>query len=295
MKITSAEAKEFIEKKLRIEKLDEKLNRDKLSLLNELIKAFHENIPFHNIGLLSLAKEERRQPNVEEINCSILSGTGGLCIVNNAGFKNLLEALNFDVSLIPSAVKNEYDHVLILAEVEKTRYIVDVGCGYPTLEAIPLDFSSESKIYRQSFLKFRFVRKGDVIERLHNHSRLIPTASSTAPPGNSTLWVKFYHFRVTPVDLSFFDETVGAVYTVPGTSPFLVSLRAFRYSNIGTVAFYNDRLLTEDDNNDLVETRLQSVEEIKSKLVELFPMLNLTLVNAALDVWEKDIRPDIKG
>ena len=295
MKITNVEARDFVEKRLRIEELDEKFNRDKLGLLNELIKSFHENIPFHNIRLLSLAKEERRQPNEKEINSSILSGIGGLCIVNNAGFKNLLEALNFDVVLMPSAVKSEYDHVLILAEIGKTQYIVDVGSGYPTLEAVPLDFDSESKIYRNSFLKFRFIRKGDVIERLHSHSRLVSPVPSIAPQANSTLWVKFYHFRVTPVDLSFFDETVGAVYTVPGVSPFLVSLRVFRHSNNGTVAFYNNRLLTEDDNNDLIETRLQSTEEIKSKLLELFPMLNLTLVNAALDVWERDIRPNIEG
>jgi len=286
MKITHAEARDFVEARLKIADLDEKFKRDKLSLLNELIQAFHNAIPFHNIKLLSFAKEKRRRPNETEINADILSGLGGLCVVNNTGFKNLLEALNYNVVLLPSAVKLEFDHVVILAKIDGNDYLVDVGCGYPTFEAIPLDFETESKVYRYSFLKLRFIREDGFIKRLHNHSRLIPTSAQ----GNSTLWVKFYHFKVTPVDLTFFDETLQTVYTVPGTSPFLISLRAFRCAYGKAVGFYNDCLITEDENNDLVETKLQSSEEVKAKLLELFPMLHLHLVNAAMDTWEKDIK-----
>ena len=286
MKITHAEARDFVETRLKIVNLDEKFERDRLSLLNELIQAFHNVVPFHNIKLLSFAEEERRRPSEKEINADILSGLGGLCVVNNAGFKNLLEALNYSVTLIPSAVKLEFDHVVILAKVNGSEYLVDVGCGYPTFEAIPLDFETESKVYRYSFLKLRFIREDGFIKRLHNHSRLIPTSAQ----GNSTVWVKFYHFKVTPVDLAFFDETMQTVYTVPGTSPFLISLRAFRCANGKAVGFYNDRLITEDESNNLVETKLQGSEEVKTKLLEFFPMLHLNLVNAALDTWEKDIK-----
>ena len=294
MAVTNAEAKEFVEKKLKIDKLEEKFNQDKLSLLNEIIKAFHEAIPFHNLSLLCLKKHERRQPNETEITSSILSGNGGLCIVNNAGIKNLLQALGYKVMLVPSAVKNEYDHVMILAEIEKMQYVIDVGSGYPTFEAIPLDFDDESKVYKDSFLKYRFVRKDDIIERLHNHSRFIRSQSSITSQENSKLWRRFYHFKVTPVNLSFFDEALYQVYTEPDASPFLMSLRAFRCSSGRAVAICNNFLLTEDDNNDLVGTKLESLEEMKSKLAEFFPMLHLDLINAALDRWEKDIKPSLE-
>ena len=103
-----------------------------------------------------------------------MSGIGGLCIVNNLGFKNLLQALRYNVVLIPGAVMNEFDHAVILAKIEERQYLVDIGCGYPKLQAIPLDFDEESKVYKFSFVKFYFVRKGDVIERFQSHSRLVP-------------------------------------------------------------------------------------------------------------------------
>ena len=292
--LTKSEAVEFVAKKLKVEFSEDRFEENKLELLNEIIKAFFRVIPFHNITLLCLEKNARRAPLPTEIRDAMLSTWGGLCFVNNAGFKFILEALGFDVSLVGAEVTHPNNHAIILATIDNIQYLVDVGCGYPAFNAIPLNFEDESPVYSQSFSTYKFVRKGDTIERLHlRNTEKHMIAGNPKYDKQADTWIRFYDFKIEPVSLSFFDGPMNDVYTVPGTSPFLISLRVVTFENNRCIAIRDTSLLTEGDDNVLHEEKLGSLDEIKAAILKLCPQISSDAVDKALKTWEEDVKPTL--
>ena len=54
-------------------------------------------------------------------------------------------------------------------------FLIHLGCGYPTFEAVPVNFEEESVVYKHSFLEYKFVKSkettGIVIKRFHRTSK----------------------------------------------------------------------------------------------------------------------------
>lgn len=294
--LTKDEAVDFVEQKLKVEFSEDKFKEKQLDLLNEIIEAFFKVIPFQNITLLCLEKDTRRGPLPTEIKDAMLSTQGGLCFVNNAGFKFILEALGFDVFLIGATVTHPNDHAIIVAIIDNIQYLVDVGCGYPAFNAIPLNFEDESPVYSQSFSTYKLVRNGDSIERLHlRNTERGMIAGNPKYDKQEGAWIRFYDFKIVPVSLSFFEAPMNDVYTVPGTSPFLISLRVTTFENNRCIAIRDTSLLTEGDDRRLHEEKMSSLDEMKAAILKLCPQISIDDVDKALKRWEEDIKPTLSS
>ncbi len=127
------EAISFVTNNLCISDVQSKLNESKYELLCEIVRAFHEKIPFQSLSLPTEPLSKRRKPTLDEILSNIQSFKGGLCYTINTFSKLLLEALGYNVYHVLSTVKGIPDnHIITIACVEGVKYLVENGCGYPT-------------------------------------------------------------------------------------------------------------------------------------------------------------------
>jgi arylamine N-acetyltransferase len=106
-----------------------------LALLNRLIEAVLQRVPFHNFSLLT---RPRIPPTRDEVRDDWLRCLGGTCAFTSPAFAATLSALGFQVFLVASAVRREFDHLALLVLVEGRFHYVDVGNGKRYLEAAPL-------------------------------------------------------------------------------------------------------------------------------------------------------------
>ena len=71
------EALNFVTEKLGVGEVERKFVEDKLSLLNEMISAFHHNVPFQTLTLMAVSPDIRQIPSADEIKADLFSGKGG--------------------------------------------------------------------------------------------------------------------------------------------------------------------------------------------------------------------------
>ncbi|XP_078693423.1 arylamine N-acetyltransferase, liver isozyme-like [Branchiostoma floridae x Branchiostoma belcheri] len=281
--LTRQEALNFLAGDLRITDAERRLLDDKLGLLNEAIRSYHNSVPFQNLTLFSMEEKDRAAPSPDQIKQDVLSGKGGLCLTQNVFFFYLLQALGYDVFLI-SCVSYRIKHVTVVARnvAEKGDvYLVEVGCGFPTFQAIPLNFHEESPVYQHSFLEYRFVKKGELIERQHRRGDTRPLG----PGQQAGTWREFYAFTLEPRDLEFFREPMNTVYTVPGR--FLQSLRVITFQKDRLRAIKDWSLLEEQDDHTLRETQIHSVHEMMAIIKQLAPKVDQATVTKALSHWQE--------
>ena len=256
--------------------------------MEKLIQAYQEKIPFHNINLLNLSPEQRHVPTWEEMKADMMQGRGGLCYTMSVFMKSLLEALEFRTSFLPCAVRGFTDNHIATVVFDLTgngsRHLVD-PTAYPTFAAIPLDFVEESPVYEHSYLQYKFVKKADIVYRLHRSS-----ASTKSSPGvvlerlSDNQWVQVCDINLTPRELSYFQPSMHTVFTVPGkNSPFLVNFRAVLFTDLKLVAFKNKILLLEREDHSVEEVEMASHEEMIRTVVKYFPQFTEAKVAKAVD------------
>ena len=275
--LSEEEAIHFVVNVLEIPKPLEKKRENPHGFLNELILSFLGTIPFHSMGLMSLIPEDRHLPTPAEIRKDVMSGVGGLCYTLNTFMKFLLQALGYDVYFVASNIAYPNNHIItVVQNLTKSgdKYLVDVGVGYPTFEAIPLDFEHESPVYLHSFLWYKFVREGDTIVRWHGKGDSRPDC----PLVNG--WRKVCIIDPTPRNLEFFAQPMHTVYTTPGTSPFHTSLRAIIFTNKKAMCIKDMSFLVEDDNHELQETKLVHRDRLLETTAQYFPQLQLLTTKA---------------
>lgn len=103
-----------------------------LALLNALIEAALQRVPFHNFALLT---RPRVPPTREEVRDDWLRGLGGTCAYTSPAFAAILSSLGFHVFLVACAVRVEFDHLALLVLVAGRFYYVDIGNGKLYYEA----------------------------------------------------------------------------------------------------------------------------------------------------------------
>ncbi|XP_019647137.1 PREDICTED: uncharacterized protein LOC109487570 [Branchiostoma belcheri] len=204
-------------------------------------------------------------------------------MTQNVFFFYLLQALDYDVFLISSSVSYPISHVIIgvrnVAERDDV-YLAEVGCGHPTFQAIPLNFQEESPVYQHSFLEYRFVKKGELIERQHRRGDIRPLGPGQQPG----TWRRFYDFTLEPRDLAFFREPMNTVYTVPGK--FLQSLRVITFQKDRLRAIKDWFLLEEQGDHTLRQTKIHSMSEMMAIIKEIAPKIDQDTVSKALSHWQ---------
>ena len=264
-----------------------------LQLLHQLILAFHETIPFQSVTLMAKPLHVRDKPTLEEIKTAVTSKQGGLCYTINTFMKHLLDMLGFIVYHAISSIKNKNDHIVTFAVIEGVRYLVDVANGYPTFEAIPIDFEKESKIYRHLFLVYKFVKEQGSrnILRMHKKEDFRPTTSSVTT-GTSDSWRIACVIDPMPRDISFFNEPMSLVYSSPDHLVFHNSLRIILFPKGQAIVLQDRKFYVENsETHELVlQQEFSTLNDTVKKIRQMFPSLYdaatnaLTLMNKKINI-----------
>ena len=288
--LSQKEAFRFVTEVLKIDDPKEKQKKNRLLFLDELLQAYQEKIPFHNVNLLSLTPEQRHVPTWEEIKADMMQGCGGLCYTMSVFMKFLLDTLEFKTSFLASAVKGFPDNHIATAVFDLTEkgsmHLVD-PTAYPTFTAIPLDFAEESPVYEHSYLQYKFVKKSNILLRLHRSSACRSTRSS---PGvvleklSGDQWFQVCEINLVPQELSYFEPSMRTVFTVPGkNSPFLVHFRAVIFTDLKLIAFKDNILLLEREDHTLEEVTMVDRENMIGAVMKYFPHFTEAKTAKAID------------
>ena len=274
MQLDKTEALKFITDVLGVSSPLRKLEQNRLLFLNELVKAFSDRIPFQNVTLLSQPPSDRHVPTWEEIKTAVMESRRGLCYTLGVFINILLEALNYDTYFAAGAIFSPNNHIITIVKdlsFAGSKHLVDVN-GYPSFEAIPLDFKHESPIYYHAFLEYKFIKEGSKIFRFHRKGEfrdLVPGREYDVDG-----WRRLCEVDLTPRDLSFFKQAMTDVYTIPGkNTPFLVSFRATIYKDLKLAAIKDNTLLLENDKHEIETSEISNQEEMIKTINKYFPNL----------------------
>ena len=157
--------------------------------------------------------------------------------------------------------------------------------GYPTFEAIPLNFERESPEYYHSFLRYKFVRHDStVIWRMHHQEFESGQALVSEQEGIIDGWRRVCVLDVTPRELSSFYDTMLTVYTRPevNSSPSLKSYRAVWYPDMKLVAVKNCTFRIEHAQSKEESGHVNTQEEMMALMSAHFPTILVPYVKSAL-------------
>ena len=291
--LTKEESIQFIKETLKIQGPELALQESKGDFLDAVICAI-QRIPFQCVTLIDKPLKQRRRPTPSDVKTSMMEGRGGLCYVFNLFTFYLLKSLGYEVYLnrcqCPHAGQLADNHLISLAHnVRKPgdTYLVEAGCASPCFEAINLDFEVESPVYHASFLRYKFVKRGNKIQRFHDRSGF------ELSPGKQTsteTFELFYEFEINPTDdlhgiLAYFDR----VYTDPDSCCFHKSLRAIKFIDRKMVVICNWKVALESENGEINVTELTSAEELEQAYKRYFPEIDEISVKKAIQNWINDI------
>ena len=131
--------------------------------LTALHRAHVLSIPFENLDIL-LGRPIRL--DLESLQAKLVHGRrGGYCFEQNTLFAAVLEHLGFEVTRLAARVRMGDDrstprtHMILAADIEDTRWLVDVGFGGDTLLE-PIPFDGDEPV-RQEAWTFRLVEEAD--------------------------------------------------------------------------------------------------------------------------------------
>lgn len=258
--LSKADAVDFVSGKLQVGPTSEvlqALTERPLELVNRICRASFHHLAFQNVSLL--ASKERKVPTVPEILRDGLRLQGGVCFNLNVFAKLLLDALGYDTYLIGgiyTACGRPNNHVAVVVRgldpsvpYDQSLHLVEVGCGFPTFEAVPLHRLPQT--YRQVGLEFQYRIVDGRYVRLHRRGDAPPPDEVAVMFGE---WRRVFDLEPTPRSLDFFPSFMETIFVVAEGNGFFESIRACRFpmtSSSGTdeaegsgrVAVSRERLL----------------------------------------------------
>ncbi|XP_038052618.1 uncharacterized acetyltransferase YvcN-like [Patiria miniata] len=285
--LSSTEVTQFLECVLQIQSPMESLARDRVSFLRDLIAAFLSKIPYQSVTSIATPKPERRRLTFQEIKFDMMTRRGGLCYEMNSFMKLLLEKLGFEVYHIGCTSFGKTNNHLAIVVKNLSRpgdlHLVDVGCGHPTFELVPLDFDKESPLYKTSFLVHKFVKDADGSFRwMHKSYRDFDGPSVIVVDG----WYMFMKFKLEFRDIEFFFPHMEIVHTVEigpeALSIMLVQLKAVDYRNGKLLAITGTSNLEEDASGKVNKKRITSPQELLEAYRVHFPQFPVETVQQAI-------------
>ncbi|XP_003728158.1 uncharacterized protein LOC100893633 [Strongylocentrotus purpuratus] len=287
--MTTDEALIFLRDVLGMETTKDQIHNNRIAFLDELTMAWIHHIPFQSIRAISVPHPERHLPSFAEIKKDLFSKIGGLCYDHSLSTLAVLRALGFDVSLVTCDVSFQDSHALVLvhnASSQGSIHMVDVGTGYPTFKAIPFDFELVSPEYHHSYLRYRFIREGDLIIRQH-HADTDPRASLW-PDRVKDGWYSFIYIHYDkPQKISYFDRVMTTLYTEKlSTPPYLTSPRCMTWPKGRFICIKDTTLLVEKEEGRVEKSYLKSLDDIVAAYKNYFPQFPEDIVKAAMnDAW----------
>ncbi|MEM8806511.1 MAG: arylamine N-acetyltransferase [Cyanobacteria bacterium P01_G01_bin.38] len=186
--------------------------------LKQLHRAHMCSVPFENLDIhlgrptvLSLASFYDKI-----VRCR----RGGFCYELNGLFGWLLEQLGFTVVMLSARVFKdtqpgaEFDHMLLLIEMEEARLIADVGFGDSFLEPLPLD-SSEAHEQYGSMYRLTGSETEKMLQRLRG-SDWSPQYIFALKPRQLDEFSVMCQYQQTSPESHFTQKTVCSLATVEG-------------------------------------------------------------------------------
>ncbi len=147
---------EWVERYLTYLKVDRET--PSYAALRRLTRAHVRNVLFENGSALIRRDRNPSGPVPPLDSNAILRGwesgeSGGVCFEIASQFYRLLRALGYDARPILAQISFPGSHHAIVVHLGNDRHLVDIGCGSPLFEPIPLDRTTE---WTHPGLAFRF-------------------------------------------------------------------------------------------------------------------------------------------
>lgn len=294
------EALNFVTEKLGVGEVERKFVEDKLSLLNEMISAFHHNVPFQTLTLMAVSPDIRQIPSADEIKADLFSGKGGLCTALNGFFNAVLVALGYNAYITGGRMWSGdlCTHVIIIVQSVcqlNDVFLVDVGLGYPTLNAIPLNFETESPVVVELIWWGKFVRLPTEPGETQCHATFSRQRKPQYPAELRNFgfahrelpdeWTTIYKFSLEPRS---FEELCEAVHiNVYKNISHVLSrtLRVIQWRNGRATTVINNHVFQEEGEGHGHSTLLESDEDIVSTIHREFPIFDEDTLTAAVKQW----------
>ena len=291
MEFSREDSLSFVSNVLEVKEFEKRFDENKLTVLNEIIRSFHQHIPFSNIKHISKPFKDRRTPTLKESMEMVLSRQGGLCLTLNTVIFRVLRELGYYISLAVGTVISENDHVFCIAraldEDVESLFIVDVGFAFPLFKAVKLVPNGDSEVLSTAslVLKYRHMENGDYC-RLH---RKVDKKSG------DVVWELMYRFSLTPnLTLESVQKFVGnVVYDDEDHNfnkvPFLVTFKGERM-----IAFKNGVLSIGNEDGTVEFFSSEIDEEMIKELSKHFQYVKLVEFIKSFQRWREIGSPEFK-
>lgn len=263
-----------------IKDIEKRLKADRKALLDQVVVGVQERVIFQTISVMACEPGRLKRPTFAEIKQNCLCAVGGVCYSINIFTWCLLRALGFSAKVCRAKVglAKLSSHLVVLVNgilKPNDLFLIDCGCGYPTFQAVPLDFENESPVYQDSFIKYKYVRGDGMILRMQNST---PDTSTT-----EKIQRLFYSFVPQP---NLLEETIHSEYAsrIPEL-PLTQKPRAMYFPRGKAVIIMGNRLMIEKEEGRLETTVLDSNEEVVRAYGIHFPQLEEEWVRKAMARW----------
>ena len=287
MTLTHEEARKFLKDELKIVEYEEKIDNERLNLLNEIVTGCLNLLPWHNLRLMSLPVQEKRAPTKEECIQQCLSLEGGLCWPLNYFLYRLLDGLKFQVYMVGCIVvddiSDEMSHsAVIIKNVLKDgdTYFADIGFGIPLFHVVCMDFACESSTYTDSFVTYKFVKQNDLIILKKKKERNDETSGSQ----EFDRWVDMYHSTIEECNPDKLRDIVHTTVYCKQNVFFNQQLRIVCFNSSKATVIIDNKILGEFDGK--LHEICQKSSNITDFIVENLPTVDSDIINRAIDLWK---------
>ena len=232
-----------------------------LTRSHDVLEALHlahaTHIPFENLDIL-LGRPIRLDLGSLQAKL-VLGRRGGYCFEQNLLFAGCLQALGFSVTQLAARVRYRTrrvlprTHMLLLVDVDGSRWIADVGFGLAGL-LTPLRFAA-GEAARQSAWTYRILQEADhwILQWLEDGS-----------------WMDLYEFSLAPQQLADYEMANHYTSTHPD-SRFVQTLTVQRIAPEVRYMLRN-RELTTADGTSLTSRRVADDDELLDVLAGTFDL-----------------------
>jgi len=226
-------------------------------LLNTLQKLHLLNIPFENLDIHYKIPIKLNLANIFEK--VINKRRGGFCYELNGLFYELLRSIGFHVKMVSARVFNnqqqtfspEFDHLAIIAKINSTDYLVDVGFGEFAFRPLRIELNKTQEDERGNFS----IEKYD--DEYYNVNKLVDEN-----------WITEYMFSLRERDLSEFRDMCLYHQTSP-QSHFTQNKLCSLATEKGRITVTADKIKIKEGDT-ITELAVNSEQEFLSALEKYF-------------------------
>jgi len=228
-----------------------------IELLHALQKQHLLNIPFENLDIHYKTTIELDLPKIFEK--VVNKKRGGFCYELNGLFYELLRTIGFNVKMVSARVFNnekqtfsrEFDHLAIIATINSSDYLVDVGFGEFAFEPLQIELN---KIQNDKRGLFRIEKYDDIYYKV---SKLVDEN-----------WIPEYIFSLKERRFSEFEDMCLYHQTSP-LSHFTKNKLCSLATENGRITLTNDKIKIKEGDA-VTELNLSNEAEFLSALKKYF-------------------------